>query len=122
MRRALDAGTDAMPSDSVLRGLARDWESVDQALFAAVEARAAERYQSLITTLADRAEDDQRKIREVLEDLRQRILNELTAPTLEQCASATRRPAASSFPPPSPSSCPSVWRARYDPLAEPFPQ
>jgi hypothetical protein len=84
MRRAVDAGTDVMPSEAVLDGLARDWESVDTAVFAAVEARAAERYESLTTSLADRAADDERKVREVLEDLRRRILEELNAPELEQ--------------------------------------
>jgi superfamily II DNA or RNA helicase len=84
MQRAVDAGTDVMPSEARLRELARDWESIDKALFAAVEARAAERYLSLTTSLADRAGDDERKVREVLEDLQRRILEELKAPELEQ--------------------------------------
>ena len=85
MRRAMDAGTEVMPSETVLRALARDWESVEQALFAAVEARPpALPGRRLTTSLTDRSEDDERKIREVLEDLRRRILDELKAPDLEQ--------------------------------------
>jgi superfamily II DNA or RNA helicase len=81
---ALSAARDTEPAEPVKQRLLDLWPRHADALVAALEARMRDRTDGLQRTLTDRAEQEVQKISAVLTELRQSILAEIEAPSVEQ--------------------------------------